>query len=164
MVFARIFVWTVFASSVGVSSGAKGSDDVMSVSREARRAQPGKGIPSLRVNGEGCQALHGAVVFANRALAKGTKCRAWLDAHRGTNTSFKVTQFRNKPTCQLTEIPTWTFPWTSRIGVCQSACKLAADHLAILLLHEVGHHYCPKFAGRENCAIEMQTVCADELR
>lgn len=112
---------------------------------------------------EVCPGLEAAIHVVNRALVAEGQCRGWFDKRGPVAGPFYVMPAKVKLTC-LTSAPTWTYPYYNHIGFCMWACGKDKIEIASLLIHELGHHYCPAFVGREDCAISAQTACENELR
>ena len=113
-------------------------------------------------NDSDCPGLIGALDIVNKVMNAGGKCNAWFDQHGPVTGPFKVVKSTYKAAC-LSQAPTWTYPYINRIGFCSWACSKSPAEVSSLLIHEIGHHYCPSFIGRETCAISAQTACENEL-
>lgn len=107
--------------------------------------------------------LKDGVVKANEALGKG-KCKQWFEQHgHDFNSGLpNKTVVCHKYKLPCIAFPAWTMPF-GRIGVCSGKIDDALV-MASILIHELAHHYCPMFWGREDCAISAQDACAEEIR
>lgn len=103
----------------------------------------------------------------NEALNKG-KCKEWFKQHKHDYNSGSPSQtvvcHKSKFKLPCWFIPAWTMPF-SRIGICLNQ---TADYnsvaMASIIIHELAHHYCTKFWGREDCAMSAQDACAEEIQ
>lgn len=114
-------------------------------------------------SGTRCPNLDAAIDLVNAAMNGGGQCQSWFDSRPGLPCGPYYTSVPSfSPMCWL-GYPTYTVPLSDTIYVCPSACSLAPDQLASLLIHEIAHHYCPVTTGRESCAIVAQNECSGEL-
>jgi hypothetical protein len=114
---------------------------------------------------ECCEGIDNAVLRVNLALLNDGTCRDWFEEHGydfsdGSTPKRSVSCYGNWKLPCLLGFPAWTMPGLG-IGVCNAKCKsLGPVALASLLVHELAHHYCTLFLGREDCAISAQEACA----
>jgi hypothetical protein len=164
-------------SAVQMPSGRRVQQDVQKQYKDGMslyqyvRSNPSLFVDSigLSVSYSGCECCPGieeAVQRVNRALGIG-ECREWFEEHghdysTGTPSRSIACHGDWKIPCLL-GFPAWTMPGM-RIGVCNSKCaKLGPVALSSIIIHELAHHYCTWFWGREDCAISAQDACADAL-
>ena len=92
------------------------------------------------------------------------KCQKWFRNHGfngpiGTSPNWTVNCHSNWKVMCLLGFPAWTMPGLG-IGLCESQLDSYGDIAwASLLIHELAHHFCTSFAGREACAISAQNDC-----
>jgi RHS repeat-associated protein len=112
-----------------------------------------------------CPTIAAAALIATAAIAVAGPCHQWFIDHGwdglgvGGGPDWGVScHSRIRVMCAL-GFPAWTEPGDP-IHVCLCACNdYNAVGWASLLIHELAHHYCPSFWGREDCAISAQNAC-----
>jgi len=123
---------------------------------------------NLTQGSSGCdciEKLRTAVRMASRALTRG-KCKDWFTSRGYSGEIYRVNlRLPCHPVC-LAGVLMWTWPLSRDISVCPAACDDDLDTIALLLLHEVAHHYCTMFWfwGREDCANSAMEACVDDVR
>jgi RHS repeat-associated protein len=108
-----------------------------------------------------CPNLKPALKMANEVMKKGT-CKEWFEKRwlPGRRLYFSV-EVRPEwsPYC-LAGVALYTRPWLSGdIMMCSELCCWEPKAIAALLIHEIGHHYCPFFGTAEACADSAAKAC-----
>ena len=91
------------------------------------------------------------------------ECRHWFES-RGCSTRRGDINMHPgwKPMC-LIGAYFWTWPITRDIGACPRACDNDVKTNALLIIHEIAHHCCPLFFGREDCANDAIEACGETM-
>ena len=125
--------------------------------------------PTIVTEDDMCDSLREAIVVANAALKKGN-CKKWFAARGSFSNTFSVHCYGKcaiKTKCLL-GFPMWTQPFLAngRIAVCLENLKeanLDAKGIAILLIHEVAHHYGGMPGSAEDVANNAMEACDAEV-
>ena len=116
---------------------------------------------------QGCANVIPAIILVMRALRMNGHCRQWFVDHGWRGDGDLGVPDRTID-CSTESPVGWIFPtWTSPgapISVSTWSCNdYGVVALASLIIHELAHHYCTIFLGREDCALSAQDACNDEL-
>jgi len=137
-----------------------------------RHDEPWPGLPILPPslkkaggNWECCSNVEKGIDIANKAL-QSEKCKNWFKDWRAPKRRwsyggvFKVRVRGNRKVMCALGAYFYTWPITSSIAACKRSCdELSPETAALLLIHELAHHYCTIGWGREDCANSAMEAC-----
>jgi RHS repeat-associated protein len=122
--------------------------------------------PSLRQIGSFpcCETGKKAIEIVNKALQT-SECRNWF-TEKGNKYPggevYRVRLRKYKGYCALgAAMYTWSL--SNDIAFCKVSCNNSAETNALLLIHEIAHHYVPIGPGREDGANEGMYACANAV-
>jgi YD repeat-containing protein len=96
-----------------------------------------------------CKNVLQAIEVVNEAVQTPGGCWEWFQNHSSTGEVYSVRVRGNwRGMCALGAF-FYTWPVSNDIAACERSCDESVFTNALLLLHEIGHHYGPTFAGFE---------------
>jgi RHS repeat-associated protein len=122
--------------------------------------------PSLKQVGSFpcCESGTKAIELVNKALQSG-ECRNWFteksQRYPGGET-YRVRLRKYKGLC-LIGAYMYTLPFSNDIAFCEVSCDNSTETNALLLIHEIAHHYVTIGPGREDSANEAMDACGNAV-
>jgi len=109
-----------------------------------------------------CVSVLLGITQANYAMRTPGSCRDWFELRRSTGKLYKLRlRSGSKPMCKAGAY-FWTWPLSRDIGACPVSCDNDSDTNALLIIHEVAHHFCGVLPGREDCANSAMEACVGD--
>lgn len=109
-----------------------------------------------------CPNANKAAAAINKILSGGGKCAKWFTDH-GARGELLVLRCRTRCNPLSWPLTTWTWPFADEVNISNRHCNDPVAGIASLFIHELAHHYCGILFGREKCAEDAQTACANEI-
>jgi hypothetical protein len=113
---------------------------------------------------ERCPHLDAALQIANAVINTGN-CRAWFDRRVVNHGATPPGTFDVWVSPCLFGNTGMTIPILgNNIYLSQAACCEPVPVLALVIVHEIAHHYCPPYgSGGETCAAEGDMACTNQV-
>jgi len=125
---------------------------------------PPKIAPKLNAKGSFacCSSGEDAIAIVQKAFYHPT-CREWFTERGADGQHYDVRVRGNWKGACAVGAQMYTWPISNDIAICKRACDNDAKTNALLLIHELAHHYCTIGPDREECANSAMDACANGI-